>query len=104
MGQNQKAEISPHKCSQPVVQLVMDVPEVQETWVLSLVQEDSPEKEIAKPLQFSCLENPMDRGTWWDTVHGVTRIEHNLAIKPPPPILDKGAKNTQQGQDCLFNM
>ena len=23
------------------------------------------------PLQYSCLENPMDRGTWWATVHGV---------------------------------
>ena len=23
-------------------------------------------------LQYSCLENPMDRGTWWATVHGVT--------------------------------
>ena len=23
------------------------------------------------PLQFSCLENPMDRGAWWATVHGV---------------------------------
>ena len=23
------------------------------------------------PLQYSCLENPMDRGTWWITVHGV---------------------------------
>ena len=100
MGQNQKEEISPHKCSQPVVQLVMDLPAMQE----DLSQEDSLEKEIAKLLQFSCLENPMDRGAWWDTVHGVTRIEHNLAIKPPPPILDKGAKNTQQGQDCLFNM
>ena len=22
-------------------------------------------------LQYSCLENPMDRGDWWDTVHGV---------------------------------
>ena len=22
-------------------------------------------------LQFSCLENPMDRGAWWATVHGV---------------------------------
>ena len=22
------------------------------------------------PLQYSCLENPMDRGTWWATVHG----------------------------------
>ena len=100
MGQNQKEEISPHKCSQPVVQLVMDLPAMQE----DLSQEDSLEKEIAKLLQFSCLENPMDRGAWWDTVHVVTRIEHNLAIKPPPPILDKGAKNTQQGQDCLFNM
>ena len=24
------------------------------------------------PLQYSCLENPSDRGTWWATVHGVT--------------------------------
>ena len=24
-------------------------------------------------LQYSCLENPMDRGAWWATVHGVTR-------------------------------
>ena len=25
------------------------------------------------PLQYSCLENPMDRGTWWATVHGVSK-------------------------------
>ena len=25
------------------------------------------------PLQYSCLENPMDKGTWWATVHGVTK-------------------------------
>ena len=25
------------------------------------------------PLQYSCLENSMDRGTWWVTVHGVTK-------------------------------
>ena len=25
------------------------------------------------PLQYSCLENPMDRGTWRATVHGVTK-------------------------------
>ena len=25
-----------------------------------------------KPLQYCCLENPMDRGAWWATVHGVT--------------------------------
>ena len=25
------------------------------------------------PLQYSCLENPMDRGTWWATVHKVAK-------------------------------
>ena len=28
-----------------------------------------------KPLQYSCLENPMDRGTWWATVHGITKSQ-----------------------------
>ena len=26
-----------------------------------------------KPLQYSCLENPMDRGAWWAKVHGITK-------------------------------
>ena len=25
------------------------------------------------PLQYSCLENPMDRGAWWAAVHGVVK-------------------------------
>ena len=33
------------------------------------------------PLQYSCLENPMDRGTWQAIVHGVARVRHDLAIK-----------------------
>ena len=37
------------------------------------------------PLQYSCLENPMDRGVWRVTVHRVTRVGHDLATKPPPP-------------------
>ena len=28
-------------------------------------------------LQYSCLENPMDRGTWRATVHGVTRVRND---------------------------
>ena len=36
------------------------------------------------PLQCSCLENPMEGGIWRATVHGVARIGHNLATKPPP--------------------
>ena len=41
------------------------------------------------PLQYSCLENPMDRGAWWATVHGVARIGHDLVTKPPPSRDDK---------------
>ena len=29
------------------------------------------------PLQYACLENPMHRGAWWATVHGVTRVGHD---------------------------
>ena len=46
---------------------------MQETQVLSLGQEDPMEEEMATPLQYSCLENPMDRGAWQATVHGVTK-------------------------------
>ena len=37
------------------------------------------------PLQYSCLENLMDRGTWQATVHGVTKVRHDLATKSPSP-------------------
>ena len=30
------------------------------------------------PLQYSCLENPMDRGAWWATVYGVTKNQIQL--------------------------
>ena len=43
---------------------------MQETQDQPLGQEDPLEKEMAIPLQDSCLENPMDRGAWWATVHG----------------------------------
>ena len=36
------------------------------------------------PLQYSCLKNPIDRGSWWATVHGVIRVKHDLATTPPP--------------------
>ena len=35
----------------------------------------SPEGGHGNPLQYSCLGNPMDRGAWWTTVHGVTKSQ-----------------------------
>ena len=35
----------------------------------------SPAEGNGNPLQCSCLENPMDRGTWWATVHGVPKSQ-----------------------------
>ena len=37
----------------------------------------SPGEGNGNPLQYSCLENPMDRGVWWATVHGVPRVGHD---------------------------
>ena len=47
----------------------------------------SPGEGNSNPLQYSCLENPLDRGAWQATVHGVARVGHSLATKPPPPTL-----------------
>ena len=33
----------------------------------------SPAERNGNPLQYSCVENPMDGGTWWATIHGVTK-------------------------------
>ena len=49
--------------------------ETQETRVLSLGSERSPGGENRNPLQYSCLENPMDRGALWATVHEVAELD-----------------------------
>ena len=50
---------------------------MQETWVWSLGGEDSPGGGNGNPLQYACLENPMDRGAWRAAVHGVKRVRHD---------------------------
>ena len=42
-----------------------------------------PREGKGNPLHHSYPENPVDRGAWWVTVHGVTRVRHDLEIKPP---------------------
>ena len=39
----------------------------------------SPGGRHGNPLQYPCLENPMDRGAWWATVHGVTKSRTRLS-------------------------
>ena len=39
----------------------------------------SPEEGNGNPLQYSCLENSMDRGAWWATVHGVAKSQIELS-------------------------
>ena len=55
-----------------VVQTIKNLPAMQEIQVQSLGQEDSPAERSSSPLQYSCLENPMNRGAWLATVHRVT--------------------------------
>ena len=38
----------------------------------------SPGTGHGNPFQYSCLENPMDRGAWWITIHGVTKSQIRL--------------------------
>ena len=58
--------------------VVKNLPSKVETWVWSLVKELSGEGN-GTPLQYSCLENPMDRGAWWDAVHGVAEGRTRLS-------------------------
>ena len=44
----------------------------------------SPGEGNGNSLQYSCLENPMDRGACQVTVHAVERAGHDSATKPPP--------------------
>ena len=59
-------------------QMVKNLPATQETQVQSRGQERSPGGGgSGNPLQYSCLENPMDRGAWEVTVHGSQRVGHS---------------------------
>ena len=65
-----------------VAQLVKNLPAVQETQVQTLGRERSSEKGNGKPLQYLCLENPMDRGAWRATVHRVAKSPTLLINEP----------------------
>ena len=64
-----------------MAQSVKNMPAVQETkfdpWLGKV-----PREQNGNPLQYSCLEEPMERGAWQATVHVVPRARYNLATKP----------------------
>ena len=74
----------------PCGSVVKNLPAMQETqeeWVRSLGRVRCPRVRLvrcpgggnANPLQYSCQENPMDRGAWQSTVHGVATTVHGVA-------------------------
>ena len=48
----------------------------------------SPGEGNGNPFQYSCLENPMDRGAWQITVHGVVKSQARLSDFPFSTILE----------------
>ena len=56
----------------------------------------SPGGRNGNPLQYFCLENPMDREAGQAIVRGVARVGHNLVTKPPPP-KDIAIHNSHKG-------
>jgi len=44
-------------------------------WVRFLGWKDTLEEGMKNPFQYSCLENPMDRGAWRAAVHGVAKSD-----------------------------
>ena len=82
--------------------MVKNLPAMQETQV------QSPGEENGNPLQYSFLEDPMDRGAWLATVQ-VTRVRHDLATKPPssppppPPPVEKTQGKWPHGVKLQFH-
>ena len=59
--------------------MVKNLPVMQEMRVRSLGREDHLEKGMATQLQYSCLENSMDREAWQATVRGVAKSRRQLS-------------------------
>ena len=56
-----------------MAQIIKNLLAVQETWVQSLGWQDPLGEGNGYPLQYSCLENPIDRGAWQAAVCGVAK-------------------------------
>ena len=60
----------------------------------------SPAEGNGNPLQYSCLGNPMDRGAWWSTVHGITKgLEHAWIFSMLFPFYSQGSGHFEAIRD-----
>ena len=85
-----------------VAQVIKKLLAVQGTQVRSLQGSGrSLGGENGNPLQYSCLENPMYRGTWWATVHGSQRVGHDWATACTHALVRKHAYNVQASWSSL---
>ena len=74
-------------------------------WLIDMMHEKSFGEGNGTPLQYSCLENPMDGGAWWAAVHGVTESRTRLSdftLTFHYHALEKGNGNPVQCS-CLEN-
>ena len=62
-----------------MAQTVENLPVMQETWGSIPGLGGSPGEGNGNPLQYSCLENPMDRGAWRAIVYGVAKSRTRLS-------------------------
>ena len=80
-------------------------PAKQEIWAWSLGWEYPLEKEMATPLQYSYLGNPMDTGAWWVKSMGSQRVRHNLATKQQQQYSSKkltGQPDSRRGRNGSY--
>ena len=88
-----------------IAQLVKNHPTEEESQVQFLGWEDPLEKGIASnssQFQYSCLENSMDRGAWWATVHGVAESQTQLSNQHTTTLpLDKLGKSALNKRHVL---
>ena len=77
--------------------MVKNLPVMQEMRVRSVGREDHLEKGMATQLQYSCLENSMDREAWRATAHGVTKSQIRLSKQHLHAFLEaRGGKKVNQ--------
>ena len=71
-------------CASLVVQTVKNLTAMQETWVQFLGWEDPLEKKMTAHSSI-LVGKSQEKRAWQATVHGLARVGHDLATRPPPP-------------------